>query len=72
MTCKYLFKDFIRKPKEIGDSGLPTFIKMPTCRLYRQPDIVGWANRCENSFENGPCWWWQEEYPQIVDEDFIA
>lgn len=71
MSCKCLTVIFVKKPVEIGDSLNPQpSIKMPTCELGRQPNILGWVAKCKEIPEKGPCWWFAEEYPGVPDIEF--
>jgi hypothetical protein len=72
MACKYLKTTVkvIPGDTEIGDSLFPRGEKWPACKLDRQPDIIGWATRCDQTAEEGPCWWWVEEHGEIRDPRF--
>ena len=62
MTCKYLSKRTVLMPPEVGGSPVPSATTEPACRLGREPGIIGWAHKCEETPENGPCWYWVEEH----------
>ncbi len=70
MTCKYLNKTKKRLRAVIGGSAFPRTREEPICTLGRQPAIIGWASRCEETSEQGPCWWWLRENGEVADPHF--
>jgi len=71
MTCKNL-QVRERLPEVPPGSVYPTVSgKDYFCQIPgRQPKIIGWASRCEKVSEEGPCWWWRENYGDESDPDF--
>jgi hypothetical protein len=63
MTCKFLStsKRIMPGGTEIGGSPLPYAIDMPICKLGRKPDILFWASKCNETPQEGLCWFWIEE-----------
>ena len=71
MTCKYYSKEKVGYMDEIGGGvSLPQKIADPHCIKGRKPDYSGWAKKCLATPPEGPCWWWQEENPDLPDPLF--
>ena len=73
MPCKYLTKKMKRLQPEVGGSLTPSMVPVPSCQLGRLNQIDstrGEAIKCKETESTGPCWWWQENYPDEVDHTF--
>ena len=72
MSCRYLTKTVQTIEEQNGDGEmiLTRQVACPACRLGRQLDVNGWAEKCRKSSPDGPCWLWIAEHGELSDPTF--
>jgi len=71
MTCKCLITEtrLVSLPLEVGGNESQIPVTVHVCKLGRKPVIMHmiWAQKCQETLPQGPCWFWIEENGNIPD-----